>query len=556
MAFSLASAEGHTREVFRSSRIATVAAFNRFRLFHWLLAGFFLGVYLSGDDAETLHIWLGYGLVALLVWRLLIVPLRLRGFPQLLPPKGQRRKPGLSAIGKWLTVGALGSFSIASLVGLGMVDNGDVLAALPGVGTDVFGAASDIDFIGWMSDAEEVHEFFANLGLWLIGLHVGYVLLFRRKAVWPMLRGVPKSGPVSTSASTSTSASAPAAASVATSFASSPTPVAGEFTCLRIASRQAETADSCSFTLQVPAAQRARFTAQPGQFLTLKVPGTAPALLRCYSLSQRPQVDGALRITIKRVPGGRASNWLLDNLQAGDCIKALPPAGVFVPHDLDGDLLLLGAGSGITPLMAILQAALAEGSGQVRLFYASRDAVSLIFAEELAEWSARYPERLQLRIWLDAEQGVPSGPAIATKIADWPAADAFICGPQPFMNAAGAALGELGVGAARIHLERFAAAAPTAAAGGRRSRLRVALDGRRHELDVPRGEVLLEAMEQAGLQPPSACRSGVCAACKCRVVEGSVSMRSNQVLSESEVRQGWTLACQAEPSSAELQVEY
>ncbi|EIK53597.1 ferredoxin:oxidoreductase FAD/NAD(P)-binding subunit [Stutzerimonas stutzeri TS44] len=527
-----------------------MAAFNRFRLFHWLLAGFFLGVYLSGDDAESLHNWLGYGLIVLLVWRLLIVPLRLRGFPQLLPPKGQRRKPGLSAVGKWLTVGALGSFAIASLIGLGMVDNGDVLAALPGVGPDVFGAASDIDFVGWMGDAEEVHEFFANLGLWLIGLHVGYVLLFRRKSVWPMLRGVPKSKPAAASGP------APTHASGTTSSASSPAPVAGEFTRLRIASRQAETADSCSFTLQVPAALRARFAARPGQFLTLRVPGAEPALLRCYSLSQRPQADGALRITIKRVPGGRASNWLLDNLQTGDCIEALPPAGVFVPRNLDDDLLLLGAGSGITPLMAILQAALVEGSGQVRLFYASRDAASLIFAEELAEWSARYPERLQLRIWLDAEQGVPSGPAIAAKIADWSAADAFICGPQPFMDAASAALGELGVNAARIHLERFAAAAPTATAGGRRSRLRVALDGRRHELDVPRGEVLLEAMEQAGLQPPSACRSGVCAACKCRVVAGSVSMRSNQVLSESEVRQGWALACQAEPRSAELQVEY
>jgi 3-ketosteroid 9alpha-monooxygenase subunit B len=546
MAFSLASAEGHTRKAFRPSRIAIVAAFNRFRLFHWLLAGFFLAVYLTGDDAESLHLWLGYGLVVLLVWRLLIVPLRLRGFPKLLPPKGQRRKPGLSAIGKWLTVGALGSFAIASLVGLGMVDNGDVLAALPGVGPEVFGAASDIDFVGWMGDAEEVHEFFANLGLGLIGLHVGYVLLFRRKTVWPMLRGVSASGPTTTATPTSGM----------TSLSASPAPATGEFTRLRIASRQAETADSCSFTLQVPAAQRARFAARPGQFLTLKVRCGEEPLLRCYSLSQRPEGNAALRITIKRVPGGRASNWLLDNLQVGDCIEALPPAGVFVPRSLDCDLLLLGAGSGITPLMAILQAALVEGNGRVCLFYASRDAASLIFAEELTELSTRHPERLQLRIWLDAEQGVPNGPAIAAKIAGWPTAEAYICGPQPFMDAASSALSELGVEAARIHLERFGAAAPVATPGGKRSRLRVALDGRRHELDVLRGEVLLEAMEQAGLQPPSACRSGVCAACKCRVVEGSVSMRSNQVLSESEVHQGWVLACQAEPRSAELQVEY
>lgn len=516
-----------------------MAAFNRFRLMHWLLAGFFVAVYLSGDDAELLHIWLGYGLVALLVLRLLIAPLRLRGFPRLAPSQADHRKFSLAAVGKWLTFGVLGSFGLASLIGLGMVDNGDVLAALPGVSPHLFGAASDIDFVAWLGDAEEVHEFFANLALWLIGLHIGYVLLFRTKSVWPMLRGLPKSGPASAPASAQSGAS--------------------EFAGLEVGGRQVESADACSFTLRVPADLQERFAARPGQFLTLKVPCAEPPLLRCYSLSQLPQVGEPLRITVKRVAGGRASNWLFDHLQPGDHIEVLPPAGVFVPRDLTGDLLLLGAGSGITPLMAILQAALAQGQGRVCLFYANRDAGSVIFADELKGLQRRYPQRLQLRYWFDASQGVPEADAIAGEIADWREAECFICGPQPFMDGARAALLGLGVIEQRIRLERFAAQPVSplrAAKASRPSRLRVTLNGRRHELDVQRGEMLLEAMEQAGLQPPNACRSGVCAACKCRVVSGSVTMRSNQALSEQQVRQGWVLACQAEPSSVELQVEY
>ncbi len=518
-----------------------MAAFKRFRLFHWLLAGFFVAVYLSGDDAELLHVWLGYGLVALLVLRLLIAPLRPRGFPRLLPARQQPRKPSLTTFGSWLTFGTLLSLALASLLGLGMVDNGDVLAALPGVGPDLFGAASDLDFVGWLGDAEEVHEFFANLALTLVALHIGYVLLFRRTAAWAMLRG-PRQ---------------PAEPAAPVSVAVSETPV---FAALTIISRRAETADTGSFSLQVPGELRERFAAQPGQFVTLRVPCAERPLLRCYSLSKPLGSDGVLRITVRRVPGGRASNWLLDNLQVGQRIELLPPAGRLVPDDLDGDLLLLGAGSGITPLRSILEAALERGCGRVFLFYASRDAASLIFAEELADLAARHPERLQLRIWLDAEQGVPSGPAIAAKIADWPQGEAFVCGPQPFMDGASAALAELGVKSDSIHVERFDAPVPAVPLGEPRqllrSRLQVALDGRRHALDVPQGEVLLGAMEQAGLQPPSACRSGVCAACRCRVVEGSVSMRSNQVLSDQQVRQGWTLACQAVPTSARLEVEY
>lgn len=168
-----------------------MTAFQRFRSWHWLLAGSLLAVYLTGDDAERAHIWLGYGLILLLMLRLLLTPLRLRGVPTLLPPRTEWRKPSRPSLGRWLTFGALASFAIASLTGLGMVDDGKVLAGLPGVPASPFGG---VDLLAWLDDAEDAHEFFANLGLTLIALHIGYVLLFRRKFAMAMLRGQPGAG--------------------------------------------------------------------------------------------------------------------------------------------------------------------------------------------------------------------------------------------------------------------------------------------------------------------------------------------------------------------------
>ena len=168
-----------------------MTAFQRFRGWHWLLAGSLLAVYLTGDDAERAHIWLGYGLILLLMLRLLLTPLRLRGVPALLPPRMDWRKPALPPLGRWLTFGALVSFVFASLTGLGMVDNGKVLAALPGVPANPFGG---VNLLAWLDDAEDAHEFFANFGLTLVALHIGHVLLFRNKFALAMLRGQPIAG--------------------------------------------------------------------------------------------------------------------------------------------------------------------------------------------------------------------------------------------------------------------------------------------------------------------------------------------------------------------------
>ncbi|MGY2063304.1 FAD-binding oxidoreductase, partial [Nocardia gipuzkoensis] len=155
---------------------------------------------------------------------------------------------------------------------------------------------------------------------------------------------------------------------------------------LRVAAVIAETADACSLVFDVPEELRERFTYQPGQFLTLRIPSDRTgSVARCYSLASSPHTDDQPKVTVKRTAEGYASNWVCDNVKAGDELEVLPPSGVFTPKDLDEDLLLFAAGSGITPVMSILKSALARGGGRVVLVYANRDHDSVIFAAELRE---------------------------------------------------------------------------------------------------------------------------------------------------------------------------
>src|SRR5262249_32265083 len=143
-------------------------------------------------------------------------------------------------------------------------------------------------------------------------------------------------------------------------------------------------------------------------------------------------------ITVKRTEGGYASNWIAENVMAGTVLDLLPPAGTFCPRSLDGDLMLFAAGSGITPVMSILKSALAAGGGRVMLVYANRDERSVIFGSGLRRLAAEFAGRLAVVHWLDSLLGVPSAAAIAALarpyVALYPAGEAFICGPDPYLT--------------------------------------------------------------------------------------------------------------------------
>ena len=329
---------------------------------------------------------------------------------------------------------------------------------------------------------------------------------------------------------------------------------------VRVAQVIDETPDACSLVLDLPPALGDRFAYQPGQFLTVRVPGDGTVAARCYSLSSSPHTDTELKITVKRVLDGYVSNWICDHIAAGSELELTAPGGRFVPASLHGDLLLLAGGSGITPVISIIKSVLAGGRGRLALLYANRDERSVIFAGELGRLAAQHPDRLHVMHWFDLEQGPPTAAGLEPLLRPYAAWDAFACGPEPYLMVVSGVLGGVGVPAERIHIERFQPspdAEPAIAAPNERIALaEVELNGQTHRLEWPAHTRLLDLLIAGGLNPPYSCRQGTCGACACRVVRGEVELLHNEVLEDEDFAEGYTLACQALPRSDEVGISY
>jgi 3-ketosteroid 9alpha-monooxygenase subunit B len=333
-----------------------------------------------------------------------------------------------------------------------------------------------------------------------------------------------------------------------------------------------ETADARSLVLEVPPPLRERFRYKPGQFLSFRVPCAGKLLTRCYSMASSPLCEARPKVTIKRVEGGRVSNWM-NEVQVGDWLEVLPPAGHFCLDERQPDteakpLVLFGGGSGITPVFSILKAALYSSTRPIKLIYANRDEVSVIFKDELRQLAKAHPEQLQVVHALDSVQGYLTDAQVRHLVRGYAGGDYFICGPAPFMDTVEHTLLELGEAAERIHVERFVSPpdpdevlaeetlARAAVAGSLCEALIVELDGQHHEIACRPGDTLLQSCKAAGLDVPSSCEEGFCGACMCIVQEGETLLARNDVLSSRELAEGWTLACQSRPTGARVRLKF
>ncbi|WIM10858.1 ferredoxin--NADP reductase [Enhydrobacter sp.] len=332
---------------------------------------------------------------------------------------------------------------------------------------------------------------------------------------------------------------------------------------LRIAKIVQETADARSFVLEVPSDLADRFKYRAGQFLTFRVPHDEGAFNRCYSLSSAPETEGHLKVTVKRVAGGKGSNWFNDALQEGGTLEVLPPAGRFVLADSGKPLLLFGGGSGITPMMSLIKSALKSGTRRVRLFYANRDRPSIIFAAELVALLGANAGRLEVIHHVDAEQGLTTAGEIVDALKGFEDADAYLCGPGPFMTLVESTLLGAGMPRERVRIERFEASGndavpvePQEEGDVIPSEITLHFENKVHKIPYKKGQTVLEAARAAGLNPLSSCEEGFCASCAAKRIKGKIVLAKNDIYTADDLANNWILTCQAHCFGQEVEITY
>ena len=320
-----------------------------------------------------------------------------------------------------------------------------------------------------------------------------------------------------------------------------------------------ETADSRTYVL---APEEQPFSYRAGQFCTFRVTVDGEELYRSYSMSSAPEIDTELTTTVKRVTGGKVSNWLVDNVVEGDELTMTRAAGTFVLSSTSEPLLAFAGGSGVTPILSLAKSALASTDRTVRILCADRDRGSVIFDAALDDLIQRYPGRLSVERNLDDERGLLDSAGVEKFVGGDTSADCYICGPAGFMAVVRSALPDT----ANILIEDFDASPPvkapapevSEAAGDVDSGGTVNIRIDRKKASVPQvpGETLLESARRAGLSPPFSCEAGNCGTCMAKLIEGKATMRTNDVLEEDEIADGYILTCQAVPDTPSITVLY
>jgi len=332
-----------------------------------------------------------------------------------------------------------------------------------------------------------------------------------------------------------------------------------QFHSLKIIKLRQLTDDSVEIIFEIPSNLSSEFTFMPGQYITISHEINNEEIRRAYSICSDVKLDN-ISIGVKRVKGGKMSNFLTKEVKEGDFLDVMSPNGSFRLKN-EKNIVGICAGSGITPILSMIK----SSPSNFLLVYGNKTQDSSMFLSDLDKMdinshylysrediSGCFNSRIDENILLE----------ISKESSFFNADGYFICGPGLMIDVVEQFLLSHGIDKSIIHFERFSSVEKEDVSEDIKkvdiiSNVTVIVDGDEFEYELSsNGENILDSAISQGADVPFSCKGGVCCTCKAKVIEGKAFMTENYALSEEEVDEGFILTCKSHPHSNDIVVDF
>ena len=349
-----------------------------------------------------------------------------------------------------------------------------------------------------------------------------------------------------------------------------------EFHSLRVKEIVKETEDTVSLSFNVPENLKQAYVFTPGQYLTLKLIINNEEQRRSYSICSSSAEN--ITVAVKKVENGLVSSYLNEVLKENDEMEVMTPEGNFILEtDPNKKRKFVGfaAGSGITPIMSMIkQLSIDETETLFTLFYSNKMENDVIFKHQLDQLAGNNLKINYIYTRQKLNNPLLEGRIDKSKATELIKADLsclnadafFLCGPEEMIFNVKSALEEFGVLNTKIKFELFTTPVLMAEKPKQEevdenfdgeALVTVIYDDEEIDFNLNKdGDTILDAAMDNDVDVPFSCKGAVCCTCKAKVTEGKVIMDANYALSDQEVEDGYVLACQAHPASANVTLDF
>lgn len=334
-----------------------------------------------------------------------------------------------------------------------------------------------------------------------------------------------------------------------------------------------ESENAVSIVFAIPAELEKEFNFIAGQYITIRISIGGKELRRSYSICSSPD-SNELRVAVKEVKNGIFSNYATKKLKVGDILEVAPPEGKFILQTATSNkknYVAFTAGSGITPVMSMVKSVLfKETQSTFVLVYGNKSSEETMFKSEIDDLQTRFPNRFFVKyVFSKKLLGSAILGRIDKSIVNLIVKNKFknlnfdgyyLCGPEDMINTVTATLKENEISLSKIHFELFTPTYPSGAITTKNlegvTEITILLDDEETTFEMPKKKLILTAALDEGLDAPYSCQGGICSSCLAKVTEGEAVMDKNSILSDSEIKDGLILTCQAHPTTQKITIDY